>query len=556
MQLVWSSMGSNLSHFWFVTCLVSLVSIALEVNAKPLTLNVHAGTPAGGFGDVASNMVMVRLLREKYPDAVINVLVDSAPVDDQAPSQMIATLDPRYKPTPAKQTIDGVNYILSGSGAIPKADYVLVFSAKGTEPANVIQSAPTALLFGEYTGPNGVDISRNPRGPKPTMVNKALMRGKTQVVEVFTGAGASQAGLFISKNKPSPPLSREALFNQLDNELPSRQFNKLGPDHKDVKLAFVYTSVQDNSDTYIRAVVHNAKLTKNKNTSFLIISNEPPFEIVLPPNVEVRSYSRLPLSVSEALIAHSDVAPMVTGSVSPSLALQHEKPFLYEVNNWKADFIEELKESLIRASPELAKQDDRLNRLLKARLTDLENRVPHANHLRPVQLAEILDDAELLTLVSQAMRKLRLSESLVETIAETIKILEEVGPQKSGAAYSAVIAGAKLGKTPEMVQVELATQPTTTVTRSTKKTKKKILPWWELPDHMEKLHKADRSKKRAMLERLYDEAPEDVAKKITASLNQHLIDNPDPSAKQFFNSIGPCREGLIELHRALKAQTQ
>lgn len=423
--------------------LLFAATLTALAGGEPLRINFYAGDSLGGFGDIASNVVMARMFRREHPDAVLHMIVPDQKTATNT-SALLSTLDPRFKVGVPTQTIDGITYVLdNGATALPKADYLLSFSSKESESPQVLASANKAMLIAEY------GLPRPDSAPVEHYLESKV--SETTVRRARAGLGTNQLGLFVSQQKPAPQMTREAMFDLLDG-IPGRFNGGVGDRYGEVKLGFCYSSDARSTERYLAAMADSARKSPGEKFLLIIQKSIPP-NVAIPPNVEIRSYSKIPFTLTEAIVAHSDVPLMLTGSVSASLALEYEKPFFYEAQSWKQNFFTDLKAALIRHNPKLAKYESQLDDL---KLTAKDRDLPQE---RERDLGRPLRDADFWVELRAAMVSLRKVESLSHNLGRFIELEKAVGGVSTTPELHAAFAAAKSGADAAALRQQLAALP-------------------------------------------------------------------------------------------------
>jgi hypothetical protein len=313
----------------------------------------------GGFGDLTANIYMARQLYEL--GMKVNLFIDNS-----FRSKLLTLLPqiPLYlvKPSDSKTAVsiggigcfENIFYYL-----IPDSQMVPVLTAEGevTEdklskylppPSNETKyvsfaskslgssygkglsrknhlidellktNRSAALIFGEYTDSKNVIFWKN-RGIEATRFHP----------------GPSTLGLYISPKKPTLKIDRSALLHQYFPQLP---FNV---NCNTANLSFCYTTSSGMSELYLEALSIWAR--ENPNEQFFLISKyAAPPSLSLPANLHISHQEKIPFKETENIIAASTIPVMITGDMSLTLALQHEKLFFYEQLDHKFPIDKEL----------------------------------------------------------------------------------------------------------------------------------------------------------------------------------------------------------------------
>ncbi len=304
-----------------------------------------------GYGDLATNLLMAQHLRVLWPDATINVLVDSES------EKAMPLFFPRFDLQKDSQMIDGITYVINLEKGIPEADYFLSFSNPNTV-LNISKHVPS-ILFSEYSG-----------GSK-------LVVGKGSFSQLKLNAGVESSGLYITPTKVPPPVPRKSLFEVLRRE--GIQIPK-NLDPNNVLIGYSYTTLTLATQLYLDAVSRLPSQGVSKKI-VLFVKDFGRDTLDVPDHSNIVT---IPLKggasfmVSRSIVAHSDITIMVTGDVSPSIAIDFEVPFLYEIRRHKAGFIDSLARLLNITVPFSieAEVDEVASSEVRYRVTDIEQIVP------------------------------------------------------------------------------------------------------------------------------------------------------------------------------------
>lgn len=390
------------------------------------TVNVVLGDPfRGGYGDVASNLIMVGQLRQTMPRAKFRILVS-----DEEQGVKLKGLLPSFNPKQETQTIGDVEYVVLKTGQNPpKAAYLFSFSTHEYIPQNVMESAPKALLFEEPSGNETNPMGGREEGRHTPLQAVQYMgktpNGKTDKYWVFSGPGDTQAGMYLSAGKPTPPHTRAEMLEKLDGVPKVKLKGSLHGDYSNTQIAFVYAGEDaEGSKTalaYANAMAALAASKEYENKKILLITqSQLPPKFSVPPNMEVRSYAAIPFELTHSLIAHSDFPPYVTGSVSVSLALDYEKIPFYEVWKWKRGMAKALMERLKTINPKLKKYSKAMNILFYPPQTNPDL----ASYSDTPEILSVLKNQKFQNEVQSAISQLRQSESLASAIPRFMETLD------------------------------------------------------------------------------------------------------------------------------------
>lgn len=299
--------------------------------AFPQTINIVVGGSRGGFGDIASNILMAQQIKSLRPESRVNILW--SPDISEKDFNALKTLVPAFNRERGNQTLNGIHY--SNSASSSDADLLVGFSlssaimlggGRGNEPLR--------LAFREYND-----------GERKVSFVEEFVRALTYL----DIAGPGLAGLYVQPGLSSPPLTREQLFTHLERRLGLGTLNPA----QDL-IVFAYTSSINTSEQYIDAVSRMVTKTKsywNKRLLIFTPATEANVKRIwpMPANIKIIPVKTMPFQLSKSLIAHADLPVMVTGDVSATLAIDYEKPFFYERNDWKKGFSRTLIQQLTQA---------------------------------------------------------------------------------------------------------------------------------------------------------------------------------------------------------------
>ena len=495
---------------WFVFCLLFLgASLSGEV------LNFHAGdTSRGGFGDVAANVIMAQQLHRQRPGAKIHMLVPERTL------AALAVLEPETLGFESSVTVNGITYHREGKSVLPMGDVAMVFAAE-TDYPSLEKSAPLLLTFEEYTyAPGKAHI---------TQYSYASPTGTAKQLGLSAGLGMGTSGLYVTQGKLAPPHSRSELFEALD-ELPGGFVGDIEEQYQGVKLGFAYSYKPQVTEAYVKAMIKEAGRAENSAQKYLLVTQHPINEVV-PPNLEVRYYKKIPFQLTNSIIAHSDLPVLVTGDVSVSLAIQHEKPFFYEGLSWKAEFARGLVKKLVKADPSL-KSNLTVSRMLKEIYPGdmLYSRMELGSLVESMHGA--LQNEETLGKISKGLAKIKRVYSMPKKIDRFLTILQEMGasalPQSSQ-----ILEYILAGKSKEYIQNELKKlKPLSAVSNgisspevipaSALTTQQTVSEWSGSPGEIAaSIASLEAGERREKLEQLAQEAPADIREKVIEHLSRH-----------------------------------
>jgi hypothetical protein len=376
---------------------ITAISFA-GASAFARTINIWTGgTPRGGYGDIASNLIMARRLKEVDPKAKINLLISKDALEG------VQILWPTVKSIPStRQNIYGINLYHVGVDKLPHADFVLAFSrprgfvTSGEEPL-IGKTGDIFLSFSEYRG------SLGPNPAAADYVDMVRFDPKTLRPHLTLSSGIRSTGLYISPQKKLPKISKDELGRQIDQS---------GLTQK--KLAFAYSHEIKTLQPYIEAMKAIAKSSRYESEEILLyIKEHRSLEVSdLPKNLKVVEYKSIPFELSEAMIAHSDFPPLVTGDVSLGLAIDYGKIPIYECFTWKRDHIRNVADVIAGAAK-----------------TDPDTLAPiflNRAELDSGTIAKFILDQELQNKLTTALDNLRSKISLPINLLQMMSALEEI----------------------------------------------------------------------------------------------------------------------------------
>ncbi len=323
---------STIKAFFRITMMLILIGSSLFsiCEAAPKRINIFIRAVAGGYGDVASNVIMAKHLKELYPGLEITFITHPAsegPLYELLhgyPGQGFTSKNPLAEARVFNlKKIERMSYSDLEKLNL-KADFNMGFA--GLEiPRELHLQAPYSFYVNEYQLP---DLSKTAKQPRP--INSRYWK---------TNGGPGLTGMYLSAGQATPPLSREQLYQVLLSREPSL------PPLDQCQMGFTYTSTIETESVYLDAMILKANKNQKSKALVLMCKDCKP-DLPLPANVKLVSLKGAPLDVHESGIAHSDLPVMTTGDVSATFAVEYEKPFFYETNYWKEDFSQALNKQL------------------------------------------------------------------------------------------------------------------------------------------------------------------------------------------------------------------
>jgi len=426
--------------FVISVCGAPVVTLAARVPV----LNMSAGNDHGGFGDIASNLLFARQLKRYFPEMRIHFDVDADNL------KKFKILEPRFKAENKPQKIDDIDFYFKAQG-LPAGDYFVSLSHMEyfVESKNTTASAkqtffllrnssraPVALLLSEYGGNTS----------HFTDVEYYIPPNSTPATPIITfSTGPKSTGIYVT-NERVP--ARTEYFSELETLISKVTELKQVTLSTRSKIGFGYSYDSKTLMLYLRTVNELAKA-----------SPDVPFYIFMKPVLQFREHKHLErifreisanlhlieldevsLAMTNKIIASTNLPILTTGDVSLSLAIQNEKPFLYEATHWKDDSTKALLKELLNSMP-----DDTLASLKEKLVLDEDFSVPHRHdltdevlfnredrmiHEKSLQLAHIWNNRTFLTSLKSGLKKMKREHSLVKAtkaIFKTLEALKESG---------------------------------------------------------------------------------------------------------------------------------
>jgi len=394
-----------------------------QVSAEQLRVNMFAGIKRGGFGDVAANLVMARLLKRAHPEWKIQFWIAA----DE--TSAMKTLLPELNPALGKQNLEDIQFYFGKDHPLPPGDYFLAFAVKDSvnsatsnyakdfyvpaheDPVNVyeriyeVANAPLIFHFKEFGG--------------ESFQMGHIWNGGTNRLFHFE-TGPVSAGLYVSETRPKTKPTFNGLLSHLLKSGYSISPNALENAH----IGFGYSAFESATFIYVQAAARLAQ--KNTNQRYLVFVKK--FEKLkfgkLPNNLLVVESSQMPFSLTEQLIQLSTLPVLVTGDVSESLAIEHEKPFLYELNAWKLSSTAKLAEALTRDSEYFTNPENQatLKTALRVNKMYLTENPEHHNR----EIDRLFQDETFSKEFRSQLKRTRAALSLPKFVDNTIQTLEKV----------------------------------------------------------------------------------------------------------------------------------
>jgi hypothetical protein len=308
-------------------CFLTLVFLFPQ-NVFSQTFLIGSGTPVGGSGDIAANVLMAQYLQKLIPDSSIVIYVTPESIET------ISSLTPEVREYPIDQINflkNGILYISPGK-FIPNGSQMPIFhfsfSNLPSYPTKNYftnnKNVPVALSFSEYQG-------------------KELSGRKIDHVYVekniyIPATGLRFSGLYISPNG-------ESLFLDNDIDLLNKQeIASIQEAKKSKYIVYLYSRNFDLMSSYVKEII------KKVGGDSITIFAPPPFikhlkwnsDVITNGNVKLFS-NFVSFEMTRKMMKISNLPLLVTGDVSLSLAIEYRKPFVYSVYSWKEDFARDLR---------------------------------------------------------------------------------------------------------------------------------------------------------------------------------------------------------------------
>lgn len=402
-------------------------TIASNESIKDLV--IYIGAPRGGFGDVASNLLMAKKLQER--GIKIKLVVS------EGAQASLQTLLPDYNPKVDKSIVNKFEIYSEGPNNWPPGENLASFSTDGYIPEEA--KYPKKFSFFEYSA-----FTNSQLGDDFSLTEKintfedfyivTAIDKNTASNTFLSNTGINQLGAYISENKSEDVLPLEAIAKKYSEVLSANNVNLLA---SDVKLGFSYTHKIHSTQLYLDGVKEFIR-TKNITEKVVIfIKNFENLDIKdLPSNLVVVKLDSIPFEYTRSLIANSNLPIMVTGDVSLTLALDFEKLCFYEMNDWKQHLVKDLITGLYADGTALA-NDEHSSQLKKFhyQMLSLSSDTPE---LTVEEMANVFSATNFQKNYSASIAKVRKKYSLPKNFIELIKITE-LFENKNGNAILASI---------------------------------------------------------------------------------------------------------------------
>ena len=390
---------------------------------KLKSIAIYIEPPKGGFGDIASNVQMAEKLREVQPDLSVNIILH------REAFEIFGKLVPGFKSDLPFQRLDGIDIYLENGGMLPNTDVLMSFASFSRRPHITTNTflkavAPVRIAYREFDGgdssfsPNGIDQTR-------FYVDCDIIPFKPGY-SFQLNTGVRTGGMYISPKKPKIACTKRGLLKSIRQTMDRPSFMKLKKKLHDIKetdkISFVYSKRAASTSIYLQAL-YKVQKDQGLRGSRTLVFFKNHANLKLPPScpgIIYAPYDSIGFSTSKALIYHSTLPVMITGDTSLSLALDYERPFLYETNLWKNAVATDLVQTLTKSSQYFATPEK--NKLLcKTCLIDAL-----CPSITVQDVTNVLTDQRYQREFEMVIQKLRAHLSLPVTVLRQIELLKEV----------------------------------------------------------------------------------------------------------------------------------
>lgn len=366
----------------------------------------------GGFGDVAVNMTMAEKLAHEYSKNFDIQLVVRTNEDGSNSSAQVKMqqLWPEYNPSLTEQNLEG----RGGLQVVTQKDLSKLPPAYATISFSV-RSSDHTILFLRHNA--GIGISYLEMGDIQHIYEpqKKISRGRnhleaTSLQDEKIGShlttGAGQGGLYISAEKPLPPLSRAEVMKHL---------SALDGSLVDGEIAVAYSRTGKTSQQYALALIEYARAHPERNFMGVIASGKQLEFSHLPANLKLLTPSAVPFDLLRSLVAHADLPVLVGGDSSLSNAVDYEKAFFYEVFAWKVESAALLLDELTKFNPQFQENEDLRTLLEKSLQIDVSGHSANKDFFLSVFQNQMYQSE-----IVKSIRRVRKRNSLVRTVMNEI----------------------------------------------------------------------------------------------------------------------------------------
>jgi len=396
--------------------------IYLEDIQAPHVINIISGIPmtgsgdqTGGFGDVAANIFAAKEIKKRHPDTVVNFLVTTDYNETRSvmsSAEIVKTMVPGLNPSlrDQVQTVGGINFIFLNE----KDRFVTLVDRDGNEELDA-PAIPEADLSVQLSGNNHPQRSVLEAKSKVSM-SFYEHDGSTYIrhgPSIFY-TGPSSAGFYITKGLLESNPNRQNIVNEW---LTTNGHQAV--DFSTNSVAFGYSKYAISIQLYLDAMSKLAKRNGGRRYNVIIkdFSDSNLDSIEIPPNLQVIKYKSLPSEVMEAMIAESNLSPLVTGDLSLSTALssvRKNKAFIYETPPWKESTALSLWADIH------VETNDRLSSLLFFKPLELiENTAKRQEYIEDI--SHLLENSNFFERINSVIKRRLTGWDLIENIMKLYK---------------------------------------------------------------------------------------------------------------------------------------
>jgi hypothetical protein len=357
-----------------------------RIFAAEIQVNIWSGINLGGFGDLASNLFMLKQLQRQNPEWKFNYIIDRSSV---AKLKILITefgeQDEFIK--------DSVRFIIDKGQPLPASDFVLSFSS-GPMKKNIAQTAPRAMSFTEYEQYHS---------------QKIISKQITQAHEHYwISTGPKNLGLYINYNETNTELNKT---NSLLAEHEERAIKSAD------LIGLSYTNNGELGQFYLDLYSGISRSSKQNKKIVLFIKDAHLLDLSnAPANIQVINLTKKPFALTEAIFPLLNLPPLVTGDMSLTLALQNKRIFMYERLEHKKNVITDLLDIFQKHLPK--KSFNELNGLWNFNtLEDARDKMDH--------LQSIVSNKDLIAEVEPLMKDELKERSLVMNLSDLINDIYE-----------------------------------------------------------------------------------------------------------------------------------
>jgi hypothetical protein len=362
--------------------------------AEPLrgeSITVWGGDSSiGGYGDLATNLLMAQNLKRLLPNSKITLVVPKQTTSIEMFSHLGVV--------PGSTLSSGIRVELENAHPAP-SDFLLSFSEQQLPPEALRLAAGQRFSFLEYGDRTRSRPSATVWGT--TSERFGQMAGQNGEKPFFGGsAGPSPKALGLYTTPQTPPTNAQAIA----------QF-KIGPG---TRVGFAYSHEQDINHRYLKGIAQFAEKAGASQKVLEFTNHAPPAGMRLPKNLEVIVAPNVAFETTQALMARADLPVLVTGDVSLTLALQYGKVPIYETLEHKIDLARDMRRQLVEQNPRLAKPE--FDQLLAICFPDLVD----VNKWNSDVMDQIISNEAFRKEIQSAIEALKQKSSLPVFVAQMI----------------------------------------------------------------------------------------------------------------------------------------